>query len=93
MLKLWTPTKESTMSVITVATDDGREVETFTVGEGAGNATWRDLLGRYDAPMGWLGRALRDAEVIQGGGDPERLSEKAMRLSTARGGDRVDRDD
>jgi len=69
------------MAQIIVTTDDGREVARTQVPDiYQGNMTWRNLLGRYDEPLGWLGRALRDARTIQQGGDPERPSEKAMRL-------------
>jgi hypothetical protein len=46
------------------------------------------MTGRLLQPMGWLGRAIRDALVIEAGGDPERPSEKAMRLSSIRHDDR-----
>jgi energy-converting hydrogenase Eha subunit A len=36
---------------------------------------------RASALASGIVRAVRDAEVIQEGGDPERLSEKAMRLA------------
>lgn len=66
-------------------TDDGREVSRFEV-EGDlpvvdGNVTWQRMVGRLQAPLGWLGRALRDANEIEHGRDPERPSEKAMRLA------------
>lgn len=72
------------MARIIVTTDSGRVVDT---------AVWKDgtspfardinsaLTGTGDAPAGWLGRALRDAALLQQGGDPERRSEKAMRLA------------
>lgn len=70
------------MSVVIVQTDDGREVNRFEVPDVyPGNMLWRNMLGRLDEPLGWLGRALRDARIIQQGGDPERPSEKAMRLA------------
>jgi hypothetical protein len=69
------------MPKVIVQTDDGREVSSFDVPMTyPGNGLWARMVGRYVAPLGWLGRALRDAEVIQAGGDPERLSERAMRL-------------
>lgn len=69
--------------IIKVFTDDGREVDSLTVDttNKGGEAVGGEIYGRRESPMGWLGRALRDADIIQQGGDPERLSEKAMRLS------------
>jgi len=70
------------MSVIKVFTDDGREVWS-TAGIMAhdvrdiqcpGNTTGSGV-------AAGIRRATEDAEVIQRGGDPERPSEKAMRLS------------
>ena len=73
------------MSVVIVQTDDGREVDRFEVDDTrVGNMTWRNMLGRWDEPLGWLGRALQDARIIQRGGDPERPSEKVMRLLAER---------
>ena len=70
------------MAKVIVTTDDGREVARFDMPVGRwGNALWARLLGRYNAPLGRLGRALDDAKVIEQGGDPERPSEKAMRLT------------
>jgi hypothetical protein len=70
------------MAIVIVTTDDGREVGRFNVPVAyLGNSVWRNLLGRLEEPLGWLGRALSDARVIQAGGDPERPSEKAMRLA------------
>lgn len=72
------------MARIIVTADSGRVVDT---------AVWKDgtspfardinsaLMGTGDAPAGWLGRALRDAAILQEGGDPERPSERAMRLA------------
>jgi hypothetical protein len=69
------------MAKVIVTTDDGREVAVFTVPAGhLANSVWRNLTGRLGSPMGWLGRALDDAKTIQAGGDPERPSERAMRL-------------
>jgi hypothetical protein len=70
------------MARVIVETDDGREVARFHVPAGhIGNAVWRNLVGRLEAPLGWLGRSIDDANVIQAGGDPERPSEKAIRLA------------
>jgi hypothetical protein len=69
------------MSVIKVFTDDGVEVASFDVPDVyQGNAVWGRLTGHLDEPSGWLGRALRDARIIQREGDPERPSEKAIRI-------------
>lgn len=69
------------MADVVVFTDDGREVGRLHVADvGAGTMTWRRLVGRADVPLGFLGRALDDARIIQQGGDPERTSEKVMRL-------------
>jgi hypothetical protein len=66
---------------VIVTTDDGRPVASFNVPVVyLGNRLWANMLGRYERPLGWLGRALSDADIIQAGGDPERPSEKAMRL-------------
>jgi hypothetical protein len=71
------------MAKVIVTTDDGREVAVFTIPAGhLANSVWRSLTGRLGTPMGWLGRALSDAGVIEAGGDPERPSERAMRLAT-----------
>lgn len=70
----------STMAVIVILTDNGVEVDRLKV-----EPTWppptvgRLVYGRMISPMGWLGRALRDATLIQQGKDPERPSEKTMR--------------
>ena len=70
------------MAKVIVQTDDGRQVTSiFVSDQAAGTATWLKLIGRPERPLGGLGRALDDAAIIQAGGDPERLSEKAMRLS------------
>lgn len=69
------------MTIVKVFTDDGREVNSFTVDDKtAGTMTWRGLIGLPTKPMGFLGRALSDAATIQAGGDPERPSEKVMRM-------------
>lgn len=84
------------MPRVIVQTDDGREIDRFEI-EGAQpfggtdaeayvpNSVWRNLVGRYQAPFGWLGRAIRDAVMVEGDRDPERLSEKAMRHAGALG--------
>jgi hypothetical protein len=70
------------MARVIVYTDDGRYVDSIYLDDcDSGQAHGRILTGRLRAPLGFLGRALRDAAIIQAGGDPERLSEKAMRLS------------
>ena len=72
---------------VIVQTDAGTEVARYdpvpAPGGHIGNSVWRNLTGRLETPMGWLGRALRDAYEVEQGRDPERLSEKAMRLSAA----------
>jgi hypothetical protein len=70
------------MAVIRVFTDDGQEVTSMRVDDKwSGNAIARHVCGHLHTIHGWLGRALEDARVIQAGGDPERPSEKAMRLT------------
>jgi hypothetical protein len=70
------------MTVIKVFTDDGQEVAVKKVDD-----TWSDqaiarhVVGNLHTILGWLGRAIDDARVMQAGGDPERPSEKAMRLA------------
>jgi hypothetical protein len=83
------------MPQIVILTDDGRETDRRQIsGPGiwpgdhnlhAPNGVWAEVVGRLDAePLGWLGRALRDAALLQDGQDPERPSEKAMRLAAER---------
>lgn len=82
------------MAQVVVLTDDGREVSRFAVDDDlcigiplirTSTKTWANLIGLgSQAPNGWLGRALRDARVIQAGGDPEQPSEKAMRMLAER---------
>lgn len=72
------------MTIVKVFTNDGQEVAHFIVPEDYGNATWRNMLGRNEEPLGWLGRTLSDARIIAAGGDPERPSEKVMRLMAER---------
>lgn len=70
------------MTVIKVFTDDGQEVAVKQVDDNwSDNALARHIVGNLNTIHGWLGRAIRDARIIQAGGDPERPSEKAMRLS------------
>lgn len=72
------------MATVIVQTNDGREVSRFEVPRPyPGNGVWGRMLGRLDEPLGWLGRSLQDAEAIEDGRDPERPSEKAVRLATA----------
>ena len=67
------------MARVTIATDDGRVVEEYAVGaEEVRSLTLMPLRGNL---MTGIRRALQDAEVVQAGGDPERPSEKAMRLA------------
>jgi hypothetical protein len=73
------------MSVIKVFTDDGQEVAHLAVDDKwSDQAIARHVAGHLNAIHGWLGRALLDARIIQAGGDPERPSEKAMRLMQKR---------
>jgi hypothetical protein len=73
------------MAVIRVFTDDGQEVTSMRVDDKwSDNAIARHVAGHLHTIQGWLGRAITDARVIQAGGDPERPSEKAMRLMAER---------
>lgn len=72
------------MARIIVTTDDGRVVDSCDWTDGTSIFATQanlNLTGHVKQPMGWLGRALQDAAVVQAGGDPERPSEKAMRLA------------
>lgn len=70
------------MATVIVQTKDGSEVSRFEVPRPyQGNGVWRNMVGLVEAPLGWLGRALTDAEAIEDGRDPERPSEKAIRLA------------
>lgn len=65
---------------VVVLTSDGREVSSFDVPNPyQGNMLWRNMVGRIEAPLGWLGRAIDDARLVEDGVDPERLSERVMR--------------
>jgi hypothetical protein len=73
------------MSVIKVFTDDGQEVSTLKIDDKwSDTAVARRIAGHLNTIHGWLGRALDDARIIQTGGDPERASEKTMRLMQER---------
>lgn len=73
------------MAVIRVFTDDGQEVSSLRVDDKwSDNAIARNVIGSLQTIHGWLGRAIDDARVIQSGSDPERPSEKAMRLVAER---------
>jgi hypothetical protein len=73
------------MSVIKVFTDDGQEVAHLAVDDKwSDTAVARRVAGHLNTIHGWLGRALDDARIIQAGGDPERASEKTMRLMQER---------
>lgn len=69
--------------IVTVTTDDGTIVNAWT------DVTYADvILARVVVPnrrgssfYAGLHRAMRDAEEIEAGRDPERPSEKAMRLA------------
>lgn len=68
------------MAKVMVATDDGRILREFVLPKPyPGNGVWLRLLGRLEEPLGWLGRALQDAQAIEEGRDPERPSERAIR--------------
>ena len=72
------------MSIIKVYTDDGKLVSQMQTDDAWSIFTLgRKIYGRQEAPLGWLGRALSDARIIQVGGDPERPSEKAIRFAMA----------
>lgn len=73
------------MSVIKVFTDDGKLVDTFEIDDGhSPYSIGQNLVGRHGRIDGSLGRALDDARLIQRGIDPERPSEKVMRLLAER---------
>jgi hypothetical protein len=77
---------------IIVQTDRGATVASLDLsdrmpGGHIANSVWRDITGTLNTPMGWLGRALQDARDLEQGRDPERPSEKAMRLAMERHGD------
>lgn len=70
------------MPRIIIQTDDDRHVETIDVPFHQSPTTDGRLVTGRNAPiLGALGRALDDARAIQAGRDPERPSERAMRLS------------
>jgi hypothetical protein len=82
------------MSVIRVFTDDGQEVSSMRVDDKwSDSAVARNVAGHLNTIHGWLGRALLDARIIQAGGDPERPSEKTMRLMQERHRVYIDPDD
>lgn len=70
------------MAQIVVYTDDGVEVAHKEVPDtyASPSTISRLVCGNAHGVDGWLGRALRDARLIQQGINPERPSEKAMRL-------------
>jgi hypothetical protein len=73
------------MAIIKVFTDDGQEVDSTPVNDTwSDNAISRHVIGSHQTIHGWLGRALADAAIVQQGGDPERPSEKVMRLLSQR---------
>jgi len=73
------------MAIIRIFTDDGQEVASMKVGgDLSDTAVARHVVGNLHPIQGWLGRAIDDARIIQAGGDPERPSEKAMRLTQAK---------
>lgn len=73
------------MALIKVYTNDGALVSQLqTDDKWSIFSLGREVYGRQEAPLGWLGRALEDARTIQRGGDPEHPSEKAMRLTMAK---------
>lgn len=69
------------MPRIQVLTDNGQLVDARHYdSEASDSAIGREVTGRNEPIRGWLGRALEDAVKIQKGVDPERPSEKAMRM-------------
>lgn len=74
------------MARIIVATSDGREVYSRELdpGWGTGATAGRELIGSHTPLLGAIGRAIEDAHILDAGGDPERPSEKAMRLAEER---------
>jgi hypothetical protein len=73
------------MTKIIVTTDSGEEVDTIIVDDRLSDtAIAREVAGHLHPILGRLGRALLDARIIQQGGDPERASEKVMRLMQER---------
>lgn len=70
------------MPRVIVETDDGRRVWEFETTARMASAVWRP--GTHEGAsslLSGLERAVADAEVVERGGDPERPSEKAMRLA------------
>lgn len=73
------------MAQIIIQTDDGHEVDRIVdihAADVRGLAETRS--GRTVVPH--VRRAVEDADVIEAGGDPERPSEKAMRLASLTNG-------
>jgi len=69
------------MAIIKVCTDDGHTVDALQVSDDlSSTARSRVITGHPYGMHGWLDRALDDAATVQQGGDPERPSEKVMRL-------------
>jgi hypothetical protein len=71
------------MPKVTVHTDDGDLVWSMDVEAWHINGLQCPTNQRGSGLAAGIRRAVQDAEVIQAGGDPERPSEKAMRLSEA----------
>lgn len=75
----------TTFATIVVLDAKGKEVDRLDISEERSAFSWgQHIYGRQEIPLGWLGRALDDAGAINAGRDPERPSEKAMRLSQRR---------
>jgi hypothetical protein len=71
------------MPRVVVYTDGGELVQAFDVEAWHINGLQCPTNARGSGLAAGIRRAVQDAEVIQAGGDPERPSEKAMRLSEA----------
>jgi hypothetical protein len=75
------------MPRVIVETDDGRRVSTLDLPAGWSIfSLGRHIYGIPGAPLGWLGRAIEDARAVEDGRDPERPSEKVMRVLSEREG-------
>lgn len=73
------------MAIIKIYTDGGKLVSTMVSDDNwTANIRGRKITGHMNGMYGWMERALQDARLIQRGIDPERPSEKAMRMIAER---------